>query len=620
MQKSLVRKGLVVGIIVLFVGASVIPSISGYDKNIENTDYVIDKNETLNMKNDDYNNLIRQVIESGVISTDDWLEQDKLLASDGSANNHFSSSVSMDGDYAIIGAYHDDDNGNFSGSAYIFTRSGSTWSEQAKLLAIDGQEGDEFGYSVSIDGDYAIVGARFEDYNGEDSGSAYIFTRSGSTWTHQAKLTAITGEADDEFGCSVSINGEWAIVGARFDDDNGVDSGSAYMFKRYGSVWIHEEKLIALDGQTGDEFGCSVSIDGDYAIIGAYLDDDIVTDSGSAYIFAYTGYTWLQQAILLAADGEDYDYFGKSVSINGDYAIIGAYGDDDNGDRSGSAYIFTRSGSTWNEQAKILASDGELIDYFGLSVSIDEDYAIIGAYHDDDNGDWSGSAYIFTRSGSTWNEQAKLLASDGAAFDEFGYSVSIDGDYAIIGARWDDDNGVGSGSAYIYIKGLIPDLDCSGTLNWTGVTPGSIVTGSFTVENIGEPDSLLDWEINSFPDWGTWSFDPDGGTGLTGYIIVEVEVVAPDEQEETFTGEIKIINSENLSDFCIIDVSLATPVNQQGDYTITAKAKDIFDAESDWGELEVEMPVNQQVTNSLLQMILERFPNAFPILRYLLGL
>jgi len=594
MNNNMWEKGLVLGIIMLFVGASIIPSITGYDKDVENTDYMINENEILNMKNDDYNNLMRQAFEIGVISRDDWLEQDKLLASDGAANNHFSSSVSIDGDYAIIGAYHDDDNGDFSGSAYIFTRSGSTWTEQAKLLAIDGQAGDEFGYSVSIDGDYAIVGARNEDYNGEDSGSAYIFTRSGSTWTHQAKLTAINGEADDEFGCSVSINGEWAIVGARFDDDNGVDSGSAYMLKRYGSVWVHEEKLIASDGQAYAEFGCSVSIDGEYAIIGAYLDDDIVTDSGSAYIFTNTGSTWLQQAKLLATDREDYDYFGKSVSINQDYAIIGAYGDDDNGDRSGSAYIFTRSGSTWNEQAKILASDGELIDYFGLSVSIDEEYAIIGAYHDDDNGDWSGSAYIFTRSGSTWNEQAKLTASDGQTFDEFGYSVSIDGDYAIIGAFGDNENGVGSGSAYVYIKGLIPDLDCSGSLSWTGVTPGAPVEDSFIVENIGDEGSLLNWEIESYPEWGTWTFTPSNGQDMTpedGQLTVEVEVIAPDKKNSEFTGEVKIVNSENSSDYCTIDVSLATPRNKAFNFNFP-----------------------------LLSWLFERFPNMFPILRHMLML
>jgi len=592
MKKSILKKGLIIGIVVLFVGASVVPSITGYDEDIEKIDYILNENESLNMKNDDHHDMIKQVIENGVISTDDWFEQAKLIASDGADYNHFGSSVSIDGDYAIIGANRDNDYGNFSGSAYIFIRSGSTWTEQAKLLAPDGQAGDEFGWSVSIDGDYAIVGAHYEDYNGEDSGSAYIFIRSGSAWTYQAKLTALSGEADDEFGCSVSINGDCAIVGSRYDDDNGVDSGSAYMFTRYGSVWIHEAILLASDGQAGDEFGCSVSINGDYAVIGAYLEDYGVADSGSAYVFAYIGSTWLQQAKLFAADGVNYDYFGRSVSIDGDYAIVGAYGDDDNGDRAGSAYIFIRSGSTWTEQAKLLASDGALIDYFGLSVSIDGDYAIIGAYHDDDNGDWSGSAYVFTRSGSTWTEQSKLTASDGETGDEFGRSVSIDGDYAIIGASFDNDNGVSSGSAYIYIKGLKPDLDCSGSLSWTDVTPGDAVSGSITVENIGDIDSLLDWQIESYPDWGDWSFDPDGGDDLLAgeTEIIDVEVIAPDEPEETFIGEIKIVNCENSSDFCIIDVSLATPMNQQVDM------------------------------HPLFQRILERFPNAFLILRHLMGL
>ena len=242
----------------------------------DNTDF---KKET-----DDYDDLIQQVTDKGFILDDDWPQQNKLLASDGAAYDHFGYSVSIDGDYAIVGARHDDDNGVDSGSAYIFTRSGSTWTEQAKLLATDGEAGDEFGYSVSIDGDYAIIGAHLEDGTTVDSGSAYIFIRSGSAWTHQAKLTGLNEEADDEFGCSVSINGDWAIVGARYDDDNGVDSGSACMFTRSGSVWIHEAKLLATDGEAGDEFGCSVSIDGDYAIIGAYLEDGTTVDSGSAYI------------------------------------------------------------------------------------------------------------------------------------------------------------------------------------------------------------------------------------------------------------------------------------------------------------------------------------------------
>jgi len=322
----------------------------------------IDENETLNMKNDDYNNLMKQAFENGIISNNDWLEQDKLLASDGAYRDYFGLSVAIDGDYAIIGAYRDDDNGDMSGSAYIFTRSGTAWTEQAKLLASDGAAGDYFGRSVSIDGDSVIVGAYWDDDNGDESGSAYIFTRSGTAWTEQAKLLASDGAADDRFGVSVSIDGDYAIVGAHWDDDNGEWSGSAYVFKRDGTVWTEQAKLLASDGAASDNFGVSVSISGDYAIIGALWNEDNGVDSGSAYVFKRDGTVWTEQAKLLASDGAEYDCFGRSVSIDGDYAILGTYGDDDNGEWSGSAYVFKRDGTAWTEQAKFLASDGAEYD------------------------------------------------------------------------------------------------------------------------------------------------------------------------------------------------------------------------------------------------------------------
>ena len=317
----------------------------------------------------------------------------------------------------------------------------------SKLLPFDGTAGDTFG-SVSISGDYAIVGAYGDDDSGLESGSAYIFKRSGSNWNQVVKITASDGAAGDTFGSSVSISGDYAIVGAYGDDDNGLESGSAYIFERSGNSWTEVTKLTASDGAYWDHFGSSVSISGDYAIVGAYYHDDNLTNSGSAYIFERSGSSWNQVAKLTASDGAVADYFG-SVSISGDYAIVGAWGDDDNGLDSGSAYIFKRSGSNWNQVAKITASDGAAGDTFG-SVSISGDYAIIGAYGDDDNGLDSGSAYIFKRSGSSWNQVTKITASDGAPNDMFGSSVSISGDYAIVGAFGNDDNGTESGSAYIF--------------------------------------------------------------------------------------------------------------------------------------------------------------------------
>jgi hypothetical protein len=153
---------------------------------------------------------------------------------------------------------------------------------------------------------------------------------------------------------------------------------------------------------------------------------------------------------LIASDGEAYDWFGYSVAISGDYVVVSAPYDDDAGSGSGSAYIFKRDGTAWTEQAKITASDGAKYDAFGYSVAISGDYAVVGAHWDDDAGSASGSAYIFKRDGTAWTEQAKITASDGAASDYFGVSVAISGGYAVVGADGGDDAGTASGSAYIY--------------------------------------------------------------------------------------------------------------------------------------------------------------------------
>jgi FG-GAP repeat len=401
----------------------------------------------------------------------------KLLAEDGTAGDSFGWSVSIDGDTAIIGAFNDDDSGTDSGSAYVFTRSEGGWTQQAKLLPSDGAEGDFFGFSVSISGDKAIVGAYGDDNDDRDnSGSVYIFTRTNDIWTEQAKLLASDGARADYFGRSVSINNDTAVIGAHGDDndDNGGDSGSVYIFTRSGGAWTEQAKLLPADGAVDDAFGLSVSIDDDTAVIGAVGDDDNGIGSGSAYVFTRSGSVWTEQAKLLPGDGALGDQFGWSVSINGNSAVIGAYGNQDNGRLTGSAYVFTRSGDAWAEQAKLLPVDGSSDTRFGWSVSISGDTAVIGSIDDDDNGNSSGSAYVFTRSGSVWTEQAKLLPSDGEASEQFGNSVSISDDIVAIGARWDNDNGNSAGSAYIFEVGL--DTDGDGLLD--------------------------DWELNGIPYTG----------------------------------------------------------------------------------------------------------------------
>ncbi len=409
----------------------------------------------ISVKNSAINVTIPRIAQASMSGT--WIQQQKLLASDGVAGNNFGNAFSIDGDTALIGAQ-----GWIigNGSAYVFTRTGTTWIEQQKLVASDGAEDDNFGIYVSLDGDTALIGAFQDDDNGVNSGSAYVFTRTGTTWTQQQKLTAPDGTANDWFGLSISLDGDTALIGAQGDPTAG-DTGSAYVFTRTGTTWTLQQQLFASDAAAGDCFGFMVSLEGDTALIGADYDDDNGNNSGSAYVFTRTGTTWAQQAKLTASDGAAGDDFsGGGVFLSGDTALIGAELDDDKGDDSGSAYVFTRSGTTWTQQAKLLASDGAAGDQFSCwAVCLDGDTALIGAWQDDDNGVNSGSAYMFTRTGTTWTQQQKLLASDGAAVDMFGVGVALNGSTAFIGAWYDDDKGANSGSAYMFTKQDIPSVD-----------------------------------------------------------------------------------------------------------------------------------------------------------------
>jgi uncharacterized repeat protein (TIGR01451 family) len=443
-----------------------------------------------------------------------WTEQQHLLASDGAAGDHLGISVSVSGDTVVAGAWADDTPGGVdAGSAYVFVRSGSTWTEQQKLLASDGAAFDNFGMSASISGDTVVVGVD-QAPGGVAVGAAYVFVRSGTTWTEQQKLLASDGAASDAFGIAVSVDANTAVIGADIDDlPGGVNAGSAYVFARSGTAWTQQQKLLSpdtLDSSAFDNVGHSVSVSGDTVVVGAIGDNTLVggdagsvyvfvrsgtswteqqklfaSDAvastgfgfsvsasgdtvvvgavrdvppfgpGSAYVFVRSGTTWSQQQKLLASDGAQGDFFGQSVSVSGDTVVVGAYRDDTPaGVDAGSAYVFVRSGTTWSEQQKLVASDGAQGDLFGNSVSISGDTVVVGAYGDDTPaGSFAGSAYVFVRSGTSWTQQQKLLASDGAQNDHFGFSVSISGDTVVVGADGDDTPAGGdAGSAYVFVR------------------------------------------------------------------------------------------------------------------------------------------------------------------------
>ena len=400
----------------------------------------------------------------------------KLTALDGAEGDSFGYSVSVSGDTLVVGAYGDE---NASGSAYVYTRTGATWSLEQKLTALDGAAGDIFGCSVSISEDMLVVGARTNDTDiSFNTGSAYVYTRTGTLWSLDQKLFAFDGANSDLFGSSVSVDGDTVVVGATGDNDLGVTSGSAYVYSRTGATWSLDQKLTAFDGATKDYFGESVSVSGDTVVVGAHQDDNNELNSGSAYVYSRTGATWSLDQKLTAFDGAADDYFGKSVSVSGNTVVVGAYQDDDNGSNTGSTYVYTRTENIWSLEQKLSAFDGGSFDLFGESVSVSGDTLVVGAHWDDDKGSKSGSAYAYTRSGTTWSLEEKLTAFDGAKDDYFGASVSVSGDTLVVGAWGNDDNGLSSGSAYVHDLAPLaplaplcnPDDTCSCLPGWTGPT------------------------------------------------------------------------------------------------------------------------------------------------------
>eukprot|EP00585_Thalassiosira_rotula_P013036 CAMPEP_0196130872 /NCGR_PEP_ID=MMETSP0910-20130528/1091_1 /TAXON_ID=49265 /ORGANISM="Thalassiosira rotula, Strain GSO102" /LENGTH=1024 /DNA_ID=CAMNT_0041390255 /DNA_START=28 /DNA_END=3102 /DNA_ORIENTATION=+ len=339
--------------------------------------------------------------------------------------------VAIDGNTAIVGAPANENNRGFA-LVYIREENGK-WRQQSKLEAPDGAVNDWFGWSVGIHGDTAIVGAAGDDDNGEWSGSVYLFVRMGDAWMYQAKLLAPDGADGDWFGRRVGVYGDTAIVGAYRDNDKGERSGSVHLFVLNGDTWMHQVKLVAPDGVAGDSFGYSVGIYGDTIIIGAPWDDDKGENSGSVHLYTRIGGIWMHQHKLVAPDGAASDYFGASVGIFGNTAIVSAYGDDDDGESSGSVHVFTRSGDTWMPQDKLVAPDGAAKDWFGHTVRIFGDTVVIGARGDDDNGNKSGSAHLFVRNGVTWMHKMKLLAPKPG--DEFGRSVAIYNGTVIVGSE-----------------------------------------------------------------------------------------------------------------------------------------------------------------------------------------
>jgi hypothetical protein len=386
----------------------------------------------------------------------------KLLAIDGARLDEFGNSIGIDGDTAVIGASGKDDIGYDSGAAYVFVRDQSgAWIEQAKLIGSDTLSGDGFGRAVAIDGDTIVVGALFKRTARGRSGLAYVFTRGEhGAWSESAQLLASDAGTGDQFGSGLAIDEDTVIVGSRYDTEipgrYPPGSGSAYVFVRdRAGAWSEQAKLRGSDtnDQLMQAFGGSIDLEGDTAIIGAFRYDWGV---GAAYVFTRNGIgQWTEQARLLDPEAEPDAWFGYSVGLYGENVVIGA---PLKGDWAGAAYIFGRDGAgAWNLRTKLVGSDGNADDLFGWSVCLEASTAVIGAFGHEAKGDRAGTAYVYRRNAGNWPETTKLLGSDSKRYDRFGSAVSISHGTLIAGAPGDADFGYGSGSVYVF--GLVAQVD-----------------------------------------------------------------------------------------------------------------------------------------------------------------
>lgn len=363
------------------------------------------------------------------IGLDGFIRDFEFVAGDGATNSQFGVAVDIEGDTAVVGAVGTLA-GNPAGSAYVYVRINGSWNFQTVLTPNDPTPPKSFGNSISISGNTVVIGAGGST---TEVGAAYVFVRSGTAWTQQAKLTASDGAINDLFGAAVALDANTAVIGARLDDVGAnADQGSAYVFVRSGTTWTQQAKLTASDGAATDGFGVALDVIGNTVIVGANLDDNTaLTDNGAAYVYTRSGTVWTQQPKLIANDTLGNDKFGRSVDFNtANEVIIGATGTD-------AGYIFKFVLGAWGQEAKLKPAIGFV--QAGISVALEGDIALVGDNFNTVNGSANaGAIFVFARTGATWTEVDRLTVNDSAPQDQMSFGMAFNGTTAIGGAPFKD--------------------------------------------------------------------------------------------------------------------------------------------------------------------------------------
>ena len=489
-----------------------------------------------------------------------WQQEAYIKASNPDFDDHFGVVLAVSGDTVVVGAPAEDShatgvNGDQasngapgSGAVYIFVRNGATWSQQAYLKPSNTELFDSFGTSVAIAGDTVVVGAPGEDSaaagvggNEQDNslsgaGAAYVFVRSGTTWTQQAYLKAFAPYYMLKFGETVAVSGDFVVVGAPFEDINAIgvngpplsgglmNSGAAFVFVRNGTSWSTDAYLKASDTEGGALFGSSLAASGDTLIVGAWGEASSSTgvngeqmntaalQSGAAYVFVRNGMTWSQQAYLKASNTGTEDFFGWTVALSKDTAVVGApwedsaavgvngVQDDENANSAGAAYVFVRSGTSWSQQAYLKASNTGTLDKFGSAVAVHDDTVLVSAPFEDSsatglNGNQTdnsfldaGAVYAFGRTGTSWQQRAYLKSFNTTTGDVFGWVVAVADGFGLVGSPREDGSSTGvngmsnearadAGAAYAFV---LPPPAMVAFRN-AGSNPASYIAGPIVI-------------------------------------------------------------------------------------------------------------------------------------------
>lgn len=421
------------------------------------------------------------------------------LAIDGNAWEGWGSAVAVDGDTAVVTSTLARVDGNDGyGAAYVYVRSGDGWVRQARLVAADPEAFTNYGRSVAIAGDTIVVGASNADGVQDATGAAYVYTRSGTTWTQTAKFSASDGEGFSDFGMAVALSGDTIAVGAPSTFIGGENvQGAVYVFIRSGATWTQQAKLVASDGAAFHNLGSAVSIDGNTLVAGAHqAEANGTTFAGAAYVFVRSGSAWSEQAKLVADDAGFSDEFGISVALDGDRALVGSRSANVGAaSDEGAAYAFVRSGSAWTQEARLVATDGAAGDLFGAAVALDGDTALVGAPL---SGALSGvdldrgAIYAFSRSTGTWMQTSHITAVDHAQGDQFGAALGLSGTTVATGApRAKVGENLEAGKAYALTLGVAELAVAPAALDFGDVATGTSPARTVTVRNTGTADMFL---------------------------------------------------------------------------------------------------------------------------------